>query len=379
MGLAILLGVVLWRWGVIMGGSWAGLAALFFYAFEANLLAHASLATKDIGVTAFAVMALASWAFYLSRGTMIWSVAAGISLGAAIASKTTGLGLWPAMGLALIWHRFSQGKVTGRLKKDAAALAIATVLAAAVVLAVYGPSEIYRFFDMMVYYQRFMLSPMHTYLFGKAYYEGHPLYFPAVILVKTSVPLLVLTLYAFLSPGLLKKHPAHWPVLVGGCLVLLAFALLVKHQVGVRHILILYALFCLAAGVGACELWERKPGMRGILVVAGLWHALSLLRVFPHPIAYFNELAGGPSRGYHVLGESNLDWGQGLPELKGFIKNNPGGLLLSYFGTDCPREYGLTFQDAFSSPGLCPGSSSALPVDASREWLAVSATKWQGF
>ncbi|UPT72867.1 MAG: hypothetical protein M0D55_13170 [Elusimicrobiota bacterium] len=61
------------------------------------------------------------------------------------------------------------------------------------------------------------------------------------------------------------------------------------------------------------------------------------------------------------------------------MKENPGGLILSYFGQDCASAYGINFQDAFSTPAPCPGISSRLAPDEKREWLAVGATKWQGF
>ena len=100
---------------------------------------------------------------------------------------------------------------------------------------------------------------------------------------------------------------------------------------------------------------------------------------FPHHLAYFSELVGGPSRGRRILGDSNLDWGQALPDLRDFVRKNPGGVILSYFGMDCPPAYGLDLQEAFSTPQACSGSRRALPVELGAEWLAVGATKWQGF
>lgn len=40
--------------------------------------------------------------------------------------------------------------------------------------------------------------------------------------------------------------------------------------------------------------------------------AASSLSVYPHQLAYFNELAGGPKSGYKHLLHSNLEWGQDL-------------------------------------------------------------------
>ena len=47
----------------------------------------------------------------------------------------------------------------------------------------------------------------------------------------------------------------------------------------------------------------------------------SSLGHFPHSLAYFNELAGGPRRGAEHLLNSNIDWGQDLLHLERWIKN----------------------------------------------------------
>ena len=39
---------------------------------------------------------------------------------------------------------------------------------------------------------------------------------------------------------------------------------------------------------------------------------ISSVRTAPHQLAYFNEIVGGPDRGYYYLSDSNLDWGQDL-------------------------------------------------------------------
>src|SRR5262249_7561915 len=87
---------------------------------------------------------------------------------------------------------------------------------------------------------------------------------------------------------------------------------------------------------------------------------------------------GGPGNAWRLMGDSNVDWGQGLPELAEFSDKNPGGIILAYFGRDCAARVGLKAQDAFSTPGPCP-RGPLLPVDLGEEWLAVSATKRQGF
>lgn len=69
-----------------------------------------------------------------------------------------------------------------------------------------------------------------------------------------------------------------------------------------------------------------------ILMSASLLATMvSTLQVYPHQLAYFNEVAGGPENGYkHLLG-SNLDWGQDLTLVKGWMVSrnvDPSDVLL---------------------------------------------------
>jgi hypothetical protein len=58
---------------------------------------------------------------------------------------------------------------------------------------------------------------------------------------------------------------------------------------------------------------------RLLLAVALLGTLGSTLRTYPHQLAYFNELAGGPCEGWrHMLG-SSFDWGGHLVSLREWI------------------------------------------------------------
>ena len=72
------------------------------------------------------------------------------------------------------------------------------------------------------------------------------------------------------------------------------------------------------------------------------WHVAESMSIRPSYLAYFNQLAGGPSQGYLHLADSSLDWGQDLPSLKQWLDGERlqrGGenAYLSYFGTARPR------------------------------------------
>jgi hypothetical protein len=83
-----------------------------------------------------------------------------------------------------------------------------------------------------------------------------------------------------------------------------------------------------------------------VIVLAALLLGLSgeSLSAFPNFIPFFNTAAGGSAGGFHLLGDSNLDWGQDLPMLVEWQKRNPEkALFVSYFGLADPAYYGLKY------------------------------------
>jgi hypothetical protein len=111
--------------------------------------------------------------------------------------------------------------------------------------------------------------------------------------------------------------------------------------------------------------------------VLGLWYVGGTLAQHPHHLAYFNELAGGPSNGWRLLVDSNLDWGQDLKRLAAWLREHPTpGLKLSYFGSAEPAWYGIASE-------ALPGYAAPHPPRVTRkvapgDVLAVSATNLQG-
>ena len=82
--------------------------------------------------------------------------------------------------------------------------------------------------------------------------------------------------------------------------------------------------------------------MIGLLLAA---LAAETIRAYPHYLAYFNPLVSR-ERAYRHLVDSNLDWGQDLPGLKGWLDaqatsrgNVP--VYLDYFGTGSPEHYAI--------------------------------------
>ncbi|MCI0347877.1 MAG: glycosyltransferase family 39 protein [Acidobacteriales bacterium] len=115
-----------------------------------------------------------------------------------------------------------------------------------------------------------------------------------------------------------------------------------------------------------------------LLVVALGWNAFSVLRVHPHQLSYFNELAGGPENGWQHLVDSNIDWGQDLLFLKKWIDSHTEArpLHLAYFGSMEPRLLGIEYRLPPQGPGkqLRASGPTARTDDLGPKpgWYAVS-------
>src|SRR6185436_19403568 len=92
--------------------------------------------------------------------------------------------------------------------------------------------------------------------------------------------------------------------------------------IGVRHVLPMFPLLAVVAGLGFSKLWLSSARLRyagPVLCVALLsWLGISSVRAHPDYIAYFNECcAKNPER---WLIDSDLDWGQDLDRLAAALR-----------------------------------------------------------
>jgi hypothetical protein len=93
--------------------------------------------------------------------------------------------------------------------------------------------------------------------------------------------------------------------------------------------------------------------------------------VYPHCLAYFNCLAGGPARGYLYLADSNLDWGQDLKGLKQWMdEKGVNHINLCYFGTADPDYYHIHYTYLYDPP-FAPGLAKPPQLPG---YVAISAS-----
>jgi hypothetical protein len=142
----------------------------------------------------------------------------------------------------------------------------------------------------------------------------------------------------------------------------------------------MYACAAVLAGCVTRAGGRRSHRALSIAIAALLaGQAATAVRARPDYLAYFNVLAGGSDEGYRYFVDSSLDWGQGLPRLKGWLdgRADRDPVFLSYFGSGSPRYYGIE-ATRFADTYFDFSGAARTPVPLlTGGWYVISATMWQ--
>jgi hypothetical protein len=378
--LGLLTGVLLYAWGRRLFGERAAAVAASLFFLSPPVLAHAHLATIDVGCM-FTILA-ACWVLRWAsrRGDAGAMAVAGSALGLAMAVKFTGLLIVPAAVVLPAWSRRDPGAATRRRlllwARDAAILVSVALLTVNVSLAFKGSFsrlDAYRFHsgfclgaqralpgalpvplprDYVVGFDAQKLDTeageFASYLRGAWSPEGWWYYNLAALLVKT--PILVLLLAAAGIATWKRRAVGSaetWPIVLPCASLFLFLSVFNRLDVGIRYLLPLFPFLHLAAGSTLAEPARPRSGKwRDLLAVLAVAAGLvTAIVASGDPLAYFNPIAGGAARGHEWLLDSNLDWGQDLYRVPGAVSRlTPGGPIgLLYCGHVDPSLYGLTY------------------------------------
>ncbi|MGO8745482.1 MAG: ArnT family glycosyltransferase [Thermoguttaceae bacterium] len=403
--LSVLGGYFVFRWSRELFGGAGALVSLALWTFGPNVLAHAGLVTPDVGSTVFGLIATYSFWKYLAKPSAWGAVLSGVLLGLTEAAKFSFVVLpfvWAALAAVKI---FTQGRATTgtRLAWSAGAVHAGLLLLTAVVVL----NDVYLFegtgrplwtFDFrskaltggrdaasgadslseVRQTNRFrgtlleklpMPFPEH-YLLGfddqmydvdsGGYYkylrgdlrqgQGWWYYYLYCILVKT--PLGTLFLIALAAGAAVAVRRCRTDA-VSECALALpvaVFLISISSQTGLnshlRYVLpIVPFAFVFAGRLG--RLLPAAPRFwKTVLLLALAGNAASVLRIHPHYLAYFNEVAGGPAHGLEHLADSNIDWGQGLIALRDWLRMHAPDqkIRLAYFGIMYPEVLGIDYE-----------------------------------
>jgi hypothetical protein len=359
-----------------LGGRRAAFLAVAFTACEPVLAAHAGLATTDVAVSA----CLVALAYHFRRTrTARWGWRVGwpaVWFGLAVLAKASGLvfgglilglieadccGWWRrrpgepagptlrsslgdllqigALGMVLVFVWCGcDWRTNGSFQAWARGLPAGTTAAAMVWL-----SDHLRIFsnggEGIVRQVTHNVRGHGVYLLGHTDPRSLWWYFPVLVTIKFSVPVLLAPLaWAGLRRGGARGGPwyGNWALLCA--LALLAFSLACRVQIGVRFMfpLLCFAVIGTAAGLAR---WAATP-WRARLLAGGaaaclMWNISQAVAVWPDGLCYVNPLWGGTRDGYRLTSEANYDWGQGLTELAAWLRDHPQpDLELWYYGSD---------------------------------------------
>jgi hypothetical protein len=341
---------VVFLWGLRVAGPLAAVAATAVFTALPPVLGLAGIANTDMALCAMTGVAALVSLHWAEHPTRKWSAALGVAIALAVCSKFTAIPF-----LAVGWAAMRLDP-----RKKWKEIGIVLGVAALSIWAIYGftfarveflhnlrlPAP--RFFTGIekVWFHQHSGHP--AFLLGKRSSEGFWWYFPVILTLKTPIPALILPIFALFG----ARKQASLPLAFAGGILLAATAS--RVDIGVRYILPVYLGLAVAAG---CVLATRRtiPLLLLIWCFAAPRH--------PDYLAYTNEFAG--SHPENFVDDSDLDWGQDMKRLAGFLRDN--GITKLTF---------RPFNDTYPLPAEVTPGESGRP---SPGWNAVSVTLWKSF
>ena len=378
-----------------MFGSLAALLALALLIFDPNFLAHGALVTTDTGITCLLFATLYLTYRYIKRPTFIRLLLVGIATGLALATKFTGVLIFPIF-ILLILAELANTRDWKLFFRRSVALLIVTVVSIGILWSFYGfrysarPSGHQLNPPLTDYLKQVpnpkdakhlaLLARTHllpeayiyglantkitenddtSYFFGRLYRHGNWFYFPAAFLIKSTVPfLLLLTASLVLIVTGRLKHSRELLFLAIPCLIYLVVAIHSQMNIGFRHLLPIFPFLYLMASAAAVTLIRANRRWSYAIALLLVWQISTSIRVAPAYMAYGNEAWGGPAAVHKYLSDANDDWGQQLKATKHYLDTHGiKDCWIAYFvdGAVDPADYGIPCK--------------RLPTSVNLEWL----------
>ena len=365
---SLILATLVFLAGQEMFGTVAGFIGLGLLVFDSNILAHGALVTTDTGITCFMFATVYAFYRYNKKPSIGRLVLVGLALGCALGAKHTGILVVPILCLLAMIELICGPRAaedasattetrSRQARRIAIALVVTFVIGWAVLWSLYGfryaarpngmvmnpslsqvvaqisrPHEAWGVRTMA----RFHLLPESylmgladvrnmsdfytSYVLGKTYRHGVWFYFPLAFLIKSTSAFLALCAIALFAIFARRfRHGREVLFLAVPAFFHLFIAMISRMNIGVRHILPLYAFFAVIIG-GACWALIQRNRVWAYVVGALLaYQAFTAVRMYPAYMAYANEFWGGPTQTWRLLADSNVDWAQQLKATKHYI------------------------------------------------------------
>lgn len=411
--LCLCFGALIAWWTRIRYGSLAALLALTLFCFDPTFLGHGHYVTNDVSAALAYFAACVAWTWFLDKPTFGRMVLAGAVLGLAVAVKFSLL-LAPVVFIAMYFARWRAERGTDKFSWRHLLLAfqVISTVSFLVMWAAYGferrvpitdpfvsmyfdkpmdqlrkdptvpppmldyldpesangrvshwlvrnvPVPAYSFWKGIVRFYAHEYWGHDSYLLGSYSRHGWWYYFPVAFAVKSPVGLLALLIAAFV---LGVRVPGPWAELLIPAGVFFAASMGGSIDIGLRHILPVYAFLFIAIAVAMSRARMGRFAAFALFPLLICESAVS----YPNHLAFFNFLAGGSAAGPRYLIDSNLDWGQDLKRLRVQMEQRHiDSLCLKYFGSAEPGYYKINAAEL-----------TAYPAPRECKWAAVSVNE----
>jgi 4-amino-4-deoxy-L-arabinose transferase-like glycosyltransferase len=389
MNLLFGLGIVLlvgWFARRVWQGWLPGALAAWLAAADPTLVAIAGILSSDAALAFFSLLAVYCAWEYLGQPRVRWLVALGVSLGLLLGSKFSAVMLLPGLVAGLFGFLLLGGtlelQATSLRERFASVLTPAVRIVIVALLTIAAGYSFVRFPDWGVGFKqqlvRAQVGDPHFFFLGQVRTTGSPGYFLVALLLKLPLGTILLVILATVMSLVARPNfrSMRWPVLVLPALGFFILITLSGVNLGIRVALpVMPFLWLLAArGVGCASHGSLR-------VIVALFALISTVAAGwqsrPYSLSYFNELTDGPETAIKRLGDSNMDWGQGLPALKQWMdREKVTAIWFAPYGPVPPGSFGIRYR---ALPGYAnidpPPQGVEIPK---RVIVAVSASNLQG-
>ena len=364
---ALGLALAIFAAGREMFGPEAGLLAMALFAFEPMLLANGGLITTDMALSCTMFCSVYAFYQYVKRPTAARLAVCAIAVGLTLVAKQSGVFVFPILGLIAVAELAMQARTDPDDSRKISMSRTATTLALAfVTMALVSYATLWAFYGFryaarpaglamkptLAHYHaqipnkleataigfcaRHHLLPEAylygwsdilqipgarvTFLLGKLYLGRRWFLFPAMILLKSTITLLVLVALAPLAGVWRRNREFTFLTIPAAFYLLIAMASGMNAEA--RYILPIYPFCIVLAGAAGREMARRSRGWAIAVTALLVFAAASSLHAFPDYLAYSNEAFGGPSNTYRLVSGTNGDWAQGLKWTKTYLDQN---------------------------------------------------------
>ncbi len=365
--ISILIGLYVYRWTKDLFGESAAVFSLLLFVFCPNIAAHAGLVTTDAYSALFTIVPLYHFWKYSKQHSLNQFILFAISLALAQLCKQSLTFLYPLFLLLFIVQiLYSRNSKLLYSKKTFRNLLLFVAIQVFIINAGFQFNGTGNSLNKYAFRSHFFQSVQNDLSFignvplpfPKPYLEGldltktmdemgggHPEssprnyllgelreghgfwnYYFVVLFFKTPIPLL---LSFFVSIFLFfKKRNAFglWDVtvlLLPIIFFLVYFNFFYNSQVGIRHILMIFPLMQVFAGLFFYEAIKKSWGLILSAVIA-LYSIATFYYYFPWLIPYTNEFITDKKMAYKIMAGSNLDYRQALDLFKKYLEQHPG-------------------------------------------------------